>query len=211
MLSPGDIVLLDFPYTNQTGSKVRPGLVLNSNPHNKLEDVNVAYITTEVDAYAHDPAAIALNATDMAEGTLKQTSVARVDKVLTIHSSKCRKVARLNSKKIDEMLRKATLLHVENFAANKYAVPVFTPGETAVPPSGKLLGAQELKNMVEASLDGWLTTGRFNAEFEKKLAAFIGIKHLITVNSGSSANLVAFNTLTSPKLGERAIKKAMKS
>jgi len=207
MLSPGDIVLLDFPYTNQTGSKVRPGLVLNSNPHNKLEDVNVAYITTEVDAYAHDPAAIALNATDMAEGTLKQASVARVDKVLTIHSSKCRKVARLNSKKIDEMLRKATLLHVENFAANKYAVPVFTPGETAVPPSGKLLGAQELKNMVEASLDGWLTTGRFNAEFEKKLAAFIGIKHLITVNSGSSANLVAFNTLTSPKLGERAIKK----
>ena len=58
--------------------------------------------------------------------------------------------------------------------------------------------------MVEASLDGWLTTGRFNAEFEKKLAAFIGIKHLITVNSGSSANLVAFSTLTSPKLGDRA-------
>jgi CDP-6-deoxy-D-xylo-4-hexulose-3-dehydrase len=61
--------------------------------------------------------------------------------------------------------------------------------------------------MVEASLDGWLTTGRFNAEFEKKLAAFIGIKHLITVNSGSSANLVAFSTLTSPKLGKRAIQK----
>ena len=60
--------------------------------------------------------------------------------------------------------------------------------------------------MVEASLDGWLTAGRFNAEFEKKLADFIGVKHLITVNSGSSANLVAFNTLTSPKLGERAIK-----
>ena len=87
----------------------------------------------------------------------------------------------------------------------------FLPGASAVPPSGKLIGAQELKNMVEASLDGWLTTGRFNAEFEKKLAAFIGIKHLITVNSGSSANLVAFSTLTSPKLGERAIQKAMKS
>jgi CDP-6-deoxy-D-xylo-4-hexulose-3-dehydrase len=83
----------------------------------------------------------------------------------------------------------------------------FLPGLTAVPPSGKLLGTEELKNMVEASLDGWLTSGRFNAEFEKKLAAFIGIKHLITVNSGSSANLVAFSTLTSPKLGERAIQK----
>jgi CDP-6-deoxy-D-xylo-4-hexulose-3-dehydrase len=56
-------------------------------------------------------------------------------------------------------------------------------------------------------LDGWLTAGRFNVEFEKRLAAFIGIKYLITVNSGSSANLVAFSTLTSPKLGERAIQK----
>jgi CDP-6-deoxy-D-xylo-4-hexulose-3-dehydrase len=96
---------------------------------------------------------------------------------------------------------------VQQYSDIAYAPSVFLPGLSAVPPSGKLMGAQELKYMVEASLDGWLTTGRFNAEFEKKLAAFIGSKHLITVNSGSSANLVAFNTLTSPKLGERAIKK----
>ncbi|NDP39383.1 MAG: lipopolysaccharide biosynthesis protein RfbH [Rhodoferax sp.] len=95
---------------------------------------------------------------------------------------------------------------VEEYAAIALSPDQFFPGVTAVPPSGKLLDASELKNMVEASLDGWLTTGRFNAEFEKKLAAFIGIKHLITVNSGSSANLVAFSTLTSPKLGDRAIK-----
>jgi len=96
---------------------------------------------------------------------------------------------------------------VGEYAGIALASHPFLPGLTAVPPSGKVLGAEELKNMVEASLDGWLTTGRFNAEFEKKLAAFIGIKHLITVNSGSSANLVAFSTLTSPKLGERAIQK----
>ena len=96
---------------------------------------------------------------------------------------------------------------VEEYAAIALTTEPFFPGVTVIPPSGKLLNAAELKNMVEASLDGWLTTGRFNAEFEKKLAAFIGIKHLITVNSGSSANLVAFSTLTSPKLGERAIKK----
>ncbi len=60
--------------------------------------------------------------------------------------------------------------------------------------------------MVEASLDGWLTTGRFNEEFERKLAAFLGVHRAITVNSGSSANLVAFSALTSPKLGERAIR-----
>ena len=95
---------------------------------------------------------------------------------------------------------------VEKYAAIALAPDLFLPGGSVVPPSGKLLDATELKYMVEASLDGWLTTGRFNTEFEKKLAAFIGVKHLITVNSGSSANLVAFSTLTSPKLGSRAIK-----
>lgn len=94
---------------------------------------------------------------------------------------------------------------VEEYAAIALAPDLFLPGGSVVPPSGKLLDATELKYMVDASLDGWLTTGRFNTEFEKKLAAFIGVKHLITVNSGSSANLVAFSTLTSPKLGERAI------
>lgn len=95
---------------------------------------------------------------------------------------------------------------VESYAAISLAPKPFTPGVTPVPPSGKLLDAQELKLMVEASLDGWLTTGRFNEQFEKELAQFLGVNYLITVNSGSSANLVAFNTLTSPKLGDRAIK-----
>lgn len=95
---------------------------------------------------------------------------------------------------------------VEQYAAISLSRPDFVPGVSPVPPSGKYLDAEELKYMVEASLDGWLTTGRFNAAFEKKLAAFIGVKHLITVNSGSSANLVAFSTLTSHKLGDRAIR-----
>jgi CDP-6-deoxy-D-xylo-4-hexulose-3-dehydrase len=94
---------------------------------------------------------------------------------------------------------------VQQYADIAYAPKPFVPGQTAVPVSGKVIGADELKMMVEASLDGWLTTGRFNAMFEKRLAEFLGVKYLITVNSGSSANLVAFSTLTSPKLGERAI------
>lgn len=95
---------------------------------------------------------------------------------------------------------------VAEFAKDSLAAQPFVPGKTAVPPSGKLLGAEELQMMVEASLDGWLTTGRFNDEFEERLAKFLGVKYLITVNSGSSANLVAFSALTSPKLGDRAIK-----
>jgi CDP-6-deoxy-D-xylo-4-hexulose-3-dehydrase len=94
---------------------------------------------------------------------------------------------------------------VDEYAALALAPQPFLPGVSAVPPSGKVIGAEELKNMVEASLDGWLTTGHFNDEFEKRLAEFIGVDYLITVNSGSSANLVAFSTLTSAKLGDRAI------
>jgi CDP-6-deoxy-D-xylo-4-hexulose-3-dehydrase len=109
-----------------------------------------------------------------------------------------------NQKTID--LRQQIAKLVDEYAQIALAPQPFAPGMTAVPPSGKLIGAQELKNMVEASLDGWLTTGRFNDQFEAELAKFLGVKHLITVNSGSSANLVAFNALTSPKLGDRAIK-----
>ncbi|WP_312396250.1 lipopolysaccharide biosynthesis protein RfbH [Stutzerimonas kunmingensis] len=106
-----------------------------------------------------------------------------------------------------ELLRQEISKLVEQYANLALATKPFEPGQSVIPPSGKVIGARELQLMVDASLDGWLTTGRFNAEFERKLAEFIGIKHLITVNSGSSANLVAFSTLTSAKLGERAIKK----
>ena len=95
---------------------------------------------------------------------------------------------------------------VQDYANLEFAPKQFIAGETPIPVSGKLIGAEELKNMVNASLDGWLTTGRFNKLFEKRLSKFLGVKHVLTVNSGSSANLVAFSTLTSPKLGERAIK-----
>jgi len=106
-----------------------------------------------------------------------------------------------------ESLRKDITNLVKQYAELQYVEKVFEPGKDIVPPSGKVIGATELQYMVDASLDGWLTTGRFNEQFEKDLADFIGIKNLITVNSGSSANLVAFATLTSPKLGDRAIKK----
>jgi CDP-6-deoxy-D-xylo-4-hexulose-3-dehydrase len=102
-------------------------------------------------------------------------------------------------------IKKKILNLVDQFAVDKFSQKDFIPGVTPVPVSGKVLDANELKYMVEASLDGWLTTGRFNKEFEEKIAAFIGAKLAITVNSGSSANLVAFMTLTSPKLKERAI------
>lgn len=76
-----------------------------------------------------------------------------------------------------------------------------------IPASGKKLGEEELCNMIEASLDMWLTAGRFNASFEQKFAAKLGVRHALTTNSGSSANLLALTALTSPKLGARRLKR----
>ena len=73
--------------------------------------------------------------------------------------------------------------------------------------SGKVLGENELCNMIDASLDMWLTTGRFNDEFEKKFAKFLNSKYVLTTTSGSSANLLAITALTSHKLGDKQLKK----
>jgi CDP-6-deoxy-D-xylo-4-hexulose-3-dehydrase len=106
-----------------------------------------------------------------------------------------------------ENIRKKILDLVKVYSDLNFSEKNFVEGLTESPVSGKVIGTLELQNMVEASLDGWLTTGRFNNEFEERLALFLGVKCLLTVNSGSSANLIAFSTLTSPKLKERSIQK----
>lgn len=72
-----------------------------------------------------------------------------------------------------------------------------------IPASGKVLDEKDLCNMIDATLDMWLTTGRFNDKFEKDFASYIGSKHALTVNSGSSANLLALTALTSHKIGRK--------
>lgn len=111
----------------------------------------------------------------------------------------------MSEAKTKEQLRAEINKLVAEYGALASVPKAFEPGVTVIPPAGKVVGAPEMELMVEASLDAWLTTGRFNDQFEAKLAKMIGVDFLITVNSGSSANLVAFNTLTSPKLGPRAI------
>lgn len=90
--------------------------------------------------------------------------------------------------------------------SNKNTVRLIKPGVDYIPVTGKLLDANDLLFGVDAVLDGWLTTGRYSKEFEKEFANYFGSRYSLLVNSGSSANLLAFYTLTSPKLGSKAIK-----
>lgn len=103
-------------------------------------------------------------------------------------------------------LRKKISELVAQYSELADSTKLFIPGESVVPPSGKVVGIKERQLMVEASLDAWLTTGRFNDAFQKKLAGYLGVKHLLTTVSGSAANLLAMTALTSPKLGDRQLK-----
>jgi CDP-6-deoxy-D-xylo-4-hexulose-3-dehydrase len=104
--------------------------------------------------------------------------------------------------KVRQEIMELTSQYVENSHAKKS----FIPGKTIVPVSGKVFGKKEVQMLVSSSLDFWLTTGRYNQEFEKQLGNFLGIKFAMTTNSGSSANLLALSSLTSEQLGERSLK-----
>lgn len=100
--------------------------------------------------------------------------------------------------------------YLEAFGGGSLAAPgtepqAFVPGTSRVPYGGRVFGADELYNLVDASLDFWLTHGRYAQRFEREFAAMLGIGHCLLVNSGSSANLLAFMALTSERLGARRV------
>jgi CDP-6-deoxy-D-xylo-4-hexulose-3-dehydrase len=105
-----------------------------------------------------------------------------------------------------EALRAQILELVAKFASQQWQAKPFEPGITPVPVSGKVFDGADVQYLVDASLDFWLTTGRFAKSFERRFAEWWGIKHCLLVNSGSSANLLAISALTSPQLGDRRLK-----
>ncbi len=105
-----------------------------------------------------------------------------------------------------DQLRQQIRALVAEYHAEAFPRCPFVPGESAVPVSGKVFDAADVQHAVDASLDFWLTTGRFAAQFEREFARFMGVRDARLVNSGSSANLVALSALTSPSLGDRALR-----
>ena len=95
---------------------------------------------------------------------------------------------------------------ISQYAEDVHSKKPFIPGKSSIPVSGRVFGGKEIQMLVSSSLDFWLTTGRFNEEFEKRLGKFLGVKFVITTNSGSSANLLALSSLTSEQLGEKSLK-----
>ena len=104
------------------------------------------------------------------------------------------------------MLRAKALAATKEYAEAFLEAKEFVPEVSTVPVSGKILDSNDFVSLVDSSLDGWFTAGRFTEDFQRQLARYVGARKSLFVNSGSSANLVALSALTSPKLGKRALK-----
>ncbi|WP_420628982.1 lipopolysaccharide biosynthesis protein RfbH [Candidatus Leptofilum sp.] len=105
-----------------------------------------------------------------------------------------------------DALRQQILALVQEYYEAEHSQHRFTPGETEVPVSGRVYDAAEMVNLVDSSLEFWLTTGRYAEQFEQDFARWMGVRHAILCNSGSSANLLALSALTSPKLEDRQLR-----
>ena len=105
----------------------------------------------------------------------------------------------------EKLAREKILKEVKEYCEKYHAKPAYKEGDR-IPYASRVYDSEEMCNLVDSSLEFWLTSGRYTDEFESKFAEYLGVRYCNLVNSGSSANLLAFMTLTSPLLGERAIK-----
>ena len=206
--SIGEIVLLNFPFTNLGGSKVRPAIIVAQSE--VQGDYIVAYISSEVENYVWSDFAVVLEQNDLQKGTIKQRSVIRCDKLLTISPERISRsnVAKLKKSKIKEVLSKVANVNVKSVynAIHLSDENIFIPGKTRVKYAGRVFNEKEISNAVDASLDFWLTEGRYSELFCERICDFLGVEFALLTNSGSSANLLALSALTSEKLGDRRLK-----
>jgi CDP-6-deoxy-D-xylo-4-hexulose-3-dehydrase len=199
MFTTGDIIVATFPSSGQKEFDLRPLIVLEENEG----DVLVSPIIENVEEYKNESTSIIIGEEDLSTGELEKEGLARVHKIVTVYENKCKKTGSLKTSKIDELLR-CLITHKVNIHYNAIHLKKndnkFVPGKTAIPYAGRVYDEKEIIALVNSSLDFWLTAGKCAVQFEKQLAGFIGVKHAALVNSGSSANLLAFAALTSQTL-----------
>ncbi len=138
---------------------------------------------------------------DLKSGYLDESFEVFLDNIITVDSNKCKIVGELEIDKLDKILR--TFTHYISY--NHFKNITDKKSRDYIPSSGKIVDETELFNMIDASLDMWLTAGRFDEAFTDKFSELLGINHVLTTNSGSSANLLAITALTSNKLGYKKL------
>ena len=201
----GKIFKIQFPFTDLSGSKARPALAV-SEP-DEYGDLEFIFITTK---QAPSFGEILELTNDVYNGqSLPFESLLHIGKIYLLSKDIIiKELAAISEVFLEKIMRCIVLRDVRKHHDIKHASPKkpFTPGDR-ISYAGRVFDAREVTTLVDSSLDFWLTAGRYAERFEKELATFLGVQHCSLVNSGSSANLLAFMALTSPKLGERRIMK----
>lgn len=207
MFNVGEIVTIKFKYTDNCGEEIRPALIINR----YKKDYIVLFITKQIDNYKDESTSFIIDNDLLAEGKLKAKSIIRLHKQNIVDGTGIgRKIGAISKKAIEKIIKRITFENINLFYQTIHK-PVqtseFAPGKSRISYAGRVFDEKEMINLVDSSLDFWLTTGKYAERFEKEFAEFLGVKHCSLTNSGSSANLLAFMALTSPKLGDRRIKK----
>lgn len=170
------------------------------------QDLRLALVDVSSNAGGRD--SLPLGPEKIVRGDLPGSAVVLAARTTWLPADQCEVIGRADSSVVDQTLRLAvrSLVRAHHRAAHAPKHDGFIPGETPCPVSGRVYGPEDMALLADSALDFWLTTGRFNQAFEKRFAEYLGLKHALTVNSGSSANLVAVSALTSPSLGEKRLK-----
>ncbi len=202
----GKIYKIEFSSGDPSSPKYRAALAVSQK--NEFGDIQFAFVTSQ-NSDRED--LIGFGPQDCLSSSLPFTAYIHPHNSIVLNESVVRKeLAELKPQLMDRTLREiikaSTVSHFDSYHKKNIEQP-FVEGSSRVSYAGRVFDEKEVVNLVDSSLDFWLTTGRYAEEFEKSFSKFIGTRHTLLVNSGSSANLIAFSALTSPSLKDRQIKK----
>ncbi len=205
----GDLVIARVAYRTLEGllkAKTRPLIVLSS-PNSKGDFLAIAG-SSKIQQWISEPHVL-IHPESLIQGNLHQPTIFPASKQVLVQASLIHAhIGRISTKDLDRLMRLCFSGLMTNYFQGcrqaELAKP-FLPGKSRIPYAGRVYDEKEMIHLMDASLDFWLTSGRYASQFEAKFADFLGVKYCSLTNSGSSANLLALMALTSSKLGDRRI------
>ncbi len=201
----GDVVAFDSSPLPQQAEGETIGVVVYLSPAHSSPSLMAAVIADTVGIDPDAGNAFILSHDMIVEAKLRNRAV-RLDQLVTVPFDRCRHVSRLTRAGVDHAIRSLVKMLTRVHYGAFHRPVTFQADISTVPVGARVYGHREMESLVDAALDFWLTSGRFNTLFEQRFADYVGVKYALTTNSGSSANLLAVSALTSPKLGKRRLK-----
>jgi len=202
MAKIGDIYWLKIEFTDKSNFKIRPIVIIDV----KKDDIIYLPLTTNL-----NKGSLIIDLNDIEEGGFIKKSSVDISKQCIIHKKfLLKKQATLNRRGLEKVLKALSFEQTKKYYETIHKPQQekeFIEGKSRVNYAGRVFDENEMINLIDSSLDFWLTYGKYSKEFEEKLAKFLDVRWALLVNSGSSANLLAFYALTSPLLGDRRVKR----